>query len=389
MTELQIAPPLEAGAPLRVMVVVSALSYGGAETQVVELANSADPAQLDLQVCSLSSYVPQAERLRHPERLHIVRKRWRFDATVVPRLARLLRAQRTEVVHGYLFDAEIAAALAGRLAGVRAVVGSERNASYKIRPINRLAYRLTRGCFDGIVANSYAGAAFSQRALGFPASHYRVVRNGVDTTRFRPVDGAPTRAALGLTAAMPVVGMFASLKPQKNHPLLLQAARAVLAAVPEARFLFVGDILAGGKHGSSDYAREVQLMVDSLGLRAACQFLGNRTDLPQLYSACDLTVLPSLFEGTPNAVLESLACGCPVVVTDVADNALIVPDRQVGRVVPSGDHEALSRAIVELLTVPGYRASLAANARAWAEGEFSLRALSANMTKVYRELAAR
>lgn len=368
------------------MVVISALGYGGAETQAVELANSIDPALLDLQLCSLSTYVPQAGRLQHPERLHILRKHWRFDATVVPRLARLLRAERIDVVHGYLFDAEIACALAGRLAGVRAVVGSERNASYEISRIQRLAYRLARGCFDCIVANSQAGADFNRRALGFPAEHYRIVRNGVDTTRFRPVDGAATRAALGLAADTPVIGMFASLKPQKNHLLLLRAARAVLEAVPAARFLFVGDILPGGKHGSAQYARDVQAAVDLLGLRSACQFLGNRTDLPQLYSACDLTVLPSLFEGTPNAVLESLACGCPVIVTDVADNERIVPDGQVGRVVPSGDAAALSSAIVEMLTVPGYRAALAARARAWAEQEFSLRALSSNMTRVYREL---
>ena len=384
---MQIAPRAGTAAPLRVMVVVSALGYGGAETQVVELANSVDPGELDLHVCSLSPYVPQANRLRSPERLHIVRKRWRFDVTVVPRLARLLRNLRIDVVHGFLFDAEIAAALAGRLAGVRAVVGSERNASYELSRIQRLAYRMTRSCFDRIVANSQAGAVFNRRVLGFPADHYRVVRNGVDTTRFRPVDAMATRTSLGLAPTTPVIGMFASLKPQKNHPLLLRAARAILDALPDARFLFVGDILPGGKHGSNDYARNVQDSVDELGLRSACQFLGNRTDLPELYSSCDLTVLPSLFEGTPNAVLESLACGCPVVATDVADNALIVPDRQVGRVVPSNDQEALSRAIVEILTVPGYRATLAANARAWAEREFSLHALSTHMAKVYFELA--
>lgn len=385
---MPIAPGAASAAPLRVMVVISALGYGGAETQVVELANSVDPGDVELHICSLSTHVPQANRLRFPGRLHIVRKRWRFDLTVVQRLARLLRSLRIDVVHGYLFDAEIAAALAGRLAGVRGVVGSERNASYEISKLQRFTYRMTRGCFDRIVANSQAGATFNRRTLGFPTSYYRVVRNGVDTTRFRPVDATATRAALGLAPSTPVIGMFASLKPQKNHLLLLQAARAVLAALPEAHFLFVGDILLGGKLGSTDYAHKVHAAVDSLGLRSACQFLGNRTDLPELYSACDLTVLPSLFEGTPNAVLESLACGCPVVVTDVADNALIVPDRHVGRVVPSGDHAALSRAIVEILTVPGYRATLAANVRDWAEREFSLHALSTNMAKVYRELAS-
>lgn len=387
---MSIAPLLQEakpGQPLRVLVVISALGYGGAETQVVELANNVDPAELDLHVCSLSDYVPQAARLRSPERLHIVRKHGRFDLTVVPRLAHLLRTLRTEVVHGYLFDAEIASALAGRLAGVRAVVGSERNAAYEISTIQRISYRLTRSCFDRIVANSIAGANFNRRVLGFPADRYRVVRNGVDTARFRPMQRAAARAALGLGENIPVVGMFASIKPQKNHPLLLQAARQIVAALPTARFLLVGDMLADGKASSRDFARGVQASVDAMGLRSACQLLGNRTDLPELYAACDLTALPSLFEGTPNAVLESLACACPVVVTDVSDNALIVPDGQVGCVVPSGDHEALAQAILGILAAPpARRAQLAANARSWAVREFSLASMSANMTRVYRDL---
>ena len=377
-----------ADAPLRVMIVISGLGFGGAERQVLELANNADPAALDLHICSLSGNVPLAAQLHDDSRLHIIEKRGRYDLTVVPRLMRLLRRQHTQLVHGFLFDAEIAAALAGRLAGVRAVVGSERNTAYTFSRVQRLAYRLTRRCFDRIVANSNAGAEFNRRALGFPADHYRVVRNGVDTARFHPGDGAATRAALGVAPSQPLIGMFASLKEQKNHPLLLNAARLVLQRHPDAQFMFVGDSLAGNWQGSNAYAQQVRALVDTLGIAASCRFLGNRNDLPELYAACDLSVLPSRYEGTPNTVLESMACGCPVVVTDVSDNAQIAPDGQVGRVVPSGDVPALAAAILELLGDATRRAQYGRQARAWAEQQFSLRALSNNMLAVYRELLA-
>ena len=76
-------------------------------------------------------------------------------------------------------------------------------------------------------------------------------------------------------------------------------------------------------------------LVDELGIRDRCLFLGNRSDVADLYRACDVTLLPSLFEGTPNVVLESLASGVPVVATDVADNRLLLPEGEVGHVVPA------------------------------------------------------
>jgi glycosyltransferase involved in cell wall biosynthesis len=373
-------------APPRVLIVISNLGFGGAERQVVEFVNSADPRQLDLQICSLSAEVPLAAQLHEPARLHILPKRGKYDLSVVPRLARLLRVQRIDVVHGFLFDAEIAAALAGRLAGVQAVVGSERNAMYSLSRVQRLTYRLTRGCFDRIVANSSAGAQFNRRELGHAPEKYRIVRNGVDVQRFRPMDRAAARMALGIRARASVVGMFASFKRQKNHALLLHAAQLVRPRCADLRLLFVGDTLAGNWDGSRDYADSVQALAGELGLRAVCMFLGNRTDLPELYSACDVTVLPSLFEGTPNAVLESMACGCPVIATDVADNAIVVPHRRVGLIVPLGDPSALAAAMLEVLGNPEWRTQLSSAAREWAESEFSLRALNVNMLQVYREL---
>jgi glycosyltransferase involved in cell wall biosynthesis len=352
----------------------------------VEFANNADPHELDLQLCSLSAEVPLAGQLREPARLHILPKRGKYDLSVIPRLARLLREQRIDVVHGFLFDAEIAAALAGRLAGVRAIVGSERSSKYSLSRVQRLVYRLVRGLFDRVVANSSAGAQFNRQELGHAEEKYRVVRNGVDVRRFRPLDRGAARTMLGIGPQERVVGMFATFKWQKNHALLLHAAQLALPRCPDLRLLFVGDTLTGNWDGSSSYAHSMQALTDTLGLRAVSTFLGNRTDLPELYSACDVTVLPSLLEGTPNAALESMACGCPVIATDVGDNAIVVPHRRVGLIVPLGDPPALAGAMLEVLDNPRWRAQLSANARQWAESEFSLRALSANMLRVYQEL---
>lgn len=368
------------------MLLISNLEFGGAQRQVVELANNLEPARFEVHVGSLSEYLPLAEGLRCP--VHVVQKRFKYDLTVVPRLARLLRRLRIDLVQSYLFDADIAARLAGRLAGA-AVVGAERNTDYSLRPQQRAGYRLTRGLVDLIIANSRAGAAFNQRLLGYDASFYRVVHNGVDTARFRPGDGGPLRTELGVAADERLVGMFASFKEQKNHPLAFEAARRVLLRFPRARFLFVGDMLWAGLHGSAAYKERMDRLVDQLGIRERCLFVGNRSDVAELYRACDVTLLPSLFEGTPNVVLESLATGVPVVASDVADNRLIVPDGEVGYVVPLGDPETMAGRLLELLQDDAARRGFGAAARSWVEREFSTDVLARKTGAIYEEVIAR
>ena len=372
------------------MLVISNLEYGGAQRQIVELANHLDPAGFDVRICSLSPYVPLADDLRRPDRLHILTKRFKFDASVVPRLAALLRRTRTDVVQSYLFDADIAAFLAGRLAGCSLVAGSERNANYVMKRRQILLYRMTRRCVDLLIANSHAGAEFNERVVGYPSSCYRVVHNGVDTTRFAPADAGALRAELGIAAGEQVVGMFASFKQQKNHPLFFRAAARVIEKFPRTRLLLVGDELYAGMHGSDAYKRDVLDLVERLGLRDRCIFAGNQDAVERYYPVCDITVMSSHFEGTANAVLESLACGVPVVATAVSDTAMILPDGRAGYVVAPGDETAMSERIGALLGDVQLRSRMAQAARQWIVEEFSSERLAAKTADVYmRELNAR
>ena len=376
-------PPPE---PLRLVLVISNLEFGGAQRQVVELANNLDAQRVEVLVCSLSSYVPLGTSLQRREaRLRIIEKRFKFDVSVVPRLARLLRAHRADVVHSYLFDADIAARLAGRLARTPVVVGSERNTDYSLKRRQLFAYRATFGAVDLVIANSHAGAAFNRTTLGHDAAIYRVVHNGVDTERFTPADAVQARRDLGLDGDTPVVGMFASFKEQKNHPLFFAAAQLVRQRCPRVRFMLVGDELHAGMHGSRDYKQLMDRRIDELGLRDHCLLLGNRADVERLYPACHVSVLPSLFEGTPNVALESMACGVPAVVTDVADNRLIVPDGQAGFVVPLGDEGALAERIVRLLQDDPLRTRMGQDARLWVEQHYSSQRLAEKTATVYRE----
>ncbi|MFO0837894.1 MAG: glycosyltransferase [Phycisphaerae bacterium] len=370
--------------PIPIMLLVSSLEHGGAERQVVELANHLDRARFDPTLCSLSELVPLAEHLRERERvLRIVPKQSRFDRGVIGKVAGMMKERGTRLVHNFLFDAEMVGRLAARRAGVAAVVASERNTDYRRPWSHWLGQHLTRGLFDLMVANSESGKRFNIRTLGLKPERIHVVRNGVDTDRFHPLDKRTVRAALGLPHEVPIVGMVASFKRQKNHADYFRLARGVLARFPAAQFLCVGEPLRDNLQGAQDYHFEMHALLDELRLGEHFVFLGARQDMPEIYNACDLTVLTSAREGTPNVLLESLACGVPVVATDVSDNAQVVPQGQVGFVVALHDVSALTDRVCELLGDSGRRAALGVAARDWAQTEFSIPKMVERMQGVY------
>ena len=370
---------------ITVVIVISNLEYGGAQRQVVELANNIDTDHFNLHICSLSAYIPLAESLKEKKKLHVVNKTFKFDVSVVFRLAKLLKELNTDIVHGYLFDAEIAARLAGRIAGIRAIGNSERNTNYHLKIRQLLTYRLTRNCVDFCIANSHAGAKFNQAVLKNPKESYYTIHNGVDTTRFYFRESEPLRKSLGLHSGHFVVGMFGSFKEQKNHPLLFNAMKRVLDQNKNCRILLVGDQLAGGMHGSDYYKKSIIDLTAQLDLEPYCVYAGNRDDVEELYTVCDVTALPSLYEGTPNVALESMASCVPVIATDVSDNAYIIRDGETGFVVPINDPELFADRLLLLAENPTRCKQMGHLARSWMEKEFSCSSLAQKTQSVYSD----
>lgn len=390
-------------APIRLMLLVSGLDIGGAERQVVHLANNLDPREFDVTLVSLSRDNPLAADLNAERvRFLITPKRWRYDLGLIRRIVRLTGQLRTEVLHGFLFDADIAGRLAGRFGDVPAVIASERNSGYRIPWVRAVSQRLTRNWFDLMVANSGAGSQYAARTIGISPARVRVVHNGVDVDRFRPRRGAALREELGIPLSATVVGMVASFKPQKNHQMFVRVAQLVRRAIENVWFICAGDRLrsesasalslrpGAGYHGDVDaHHRLIRELIDQSGLGDRLILAGNRSNVEDIYAACDATVLTSRHEGTPNVVLESLACGVPTVITDVADNAQIAPSGRVGFVVPVDDDARMARHVCDLLMNAELRGRMAAAAREWVVAQFSISAMAGAMAQVYREALAR
>jgi glycosyltransferase involved in cell wall biosynthesis len=380
-----------ASLPLKVMLLTSSLHFGGAERQVVELAKHLDRRRFEPLLCCLDGTRTLFDLSPSPTPVLLAKRRARFDPIPFFQVAWLLRRRSIDVLHCFLFDAEIIGRLAGRLARVPAIIASERNSDYPPMPVKDRIQRLTRPCVDLMIANSHAGKRYALGHLGFDSDRVAVVHNGVDTAQFRPGDQAAARARLGIPSDAAVVGMFASFKEQKNHAMYFRAARCILDHRPNTWFLCVSYVpwYPWSHHTADAYQASLHGLLANLRLGDRMKILTDRTDVEQLYRACDVTVLTSRREGTPNVLLESMASSVPVIATDVADNALILDDASGGSVVSLDDDAAMADRVCRLLADPAALRSASDRARRSALTRHSLSLWASTIGTLYEQTYCR
>ena len=292
------------------------------------------------------------------------------DLRALLALRRLMRARGASLVHTHSSVDSWLGGLAAKSLGL-AVVRS-RHVSIRIR--RGLVYRLA----DRVITS---GEAVRDIVVAAGVARARVVSvpPGVDTARFHGgVSGAAVRDEFRLPAGAPVVGLVANVRGSKGHNVFLEAARDVLAAAPDARFLIVGDGV-----GFDEVARRVR----EAGLEARVVMTGFRRDVPEVMAALDVLALPSIkSEATSQVIPQALAVGTPVVASTVGGSPELIRDGETGRLVPPGDAPALAAAILDLLRDREAARRLARAGQAEVQARFTLDAAMARTTAVYREL---
>ncbi len=274
--------------------------------------------------------------------------------------------------------------LAARLAGARAVVRTEHVPP--VPPITRkgrLLVQLRDRFLARVICVSEQNRQEHLSALGRDAQHLMVVHNGVDLSVFSPnVSGAGVAAEFGFAEDAPIVGTIARLvERRKGLGYFLEMAAQVRAVRPDVRFLLVGD---------GSLRAELEVQAASLGLGAdVLVFTGARTDVPRLYAAMDVFVMPSLYEGCQYSLLEAMAMARPVVTTPAGIAPVVVRDRETGVLVPFEDSTALARGTQAVLADAAFARCIGAAGRQVIVERFSLDAMVDQLVSVYRQAAAR
>lgn len=299
-----------------------------------------------------------------------------WDFRVLPRLRNHLERLKPELVHSFLFHANVAARWAARACAYPSQrVLCEIQTVEVERRWHLLVDRLT---YDGCrftIGNSPSVVQHLQEKARIPKDRLRLVRGGVDPEPIRraaPVD----RRALGIPSGESMVFWAGRLDPVKGLDGLLDAFFRIGKACAARLFL------AGG----GSYESHVRRRINGLDLDDRVHLLGPRGDVPSLLRTADLFVFPSRTEGLPNAILEAMAAGCPIVTTDVPGCRDLIEDERTGLVVPYGDTAALASAMERLLADRGFARGLGSAASAEVDRRWHIRDTFDAYALLYRDV---
>ncbi len=318
-------------------------------------------------------------------------------AQAAARVAGVLRRVRPDAILTHHFNATLLGRLAGVTAGVPLRMSMAPSPFTLEAPVTRGLDRATWRADHVLIAGSERIRTLYE-GLGVPRSRLEVVYYGAPAERFDPrsADRVATRAHLGISADVPLIGHVAHFyapiggrfappaargRGIKGHEVLLRALPTVLAARPDARL-----VMAGGARGApaARYREQVRALSASLGVAGAVEFLDDRGDVPQLLGALDVAVQPSLAENL-GGTIESLLMAVPTIASRVGGMPEAVHHEQTGLLVAPDDPAQLAAAILRLLAEPELAARLGRDGRALMLERFTFERTLDDLDRIIRE----
>lgn len=370
----------------RVLHLINNFEIGGTERQAVELLKRLNTDRYDLRLAAIrvmGSLYQEISTL-FPRVTEFPLTSF-CNANAVSQYLRLrswMAGQQIDILHAHDFYAGMLGVIAAQNTGVQIIV-SQRHLQLSDRAVhiwgerfkNRLAHRIivnSEAIRDRILASSRVSpdkivlirnaVTFSEPAPSFDATHDALCRE------------------LGVKTNVRIVGIVAKLRPEKGHRFFIDAARRIAHSLDDVHFVLVGD---------GPLRHKIELQAQQSGLGDRVHLLGDRMDASRLYAGFDVAVLASLHEGFPNAVLEAMAAGVPVVATAVGGVTELIRDGKTGYLVNSGDAEGLARRIAFALQDRTGRARIAERGRRFVMDSFGAQRMVQAVQGLYDELMER
>jgi glycosyltransferase involved in cell wall biosynthesis len=271
--------------------------------------------------------------------------------------------------------------LASRLAGVRTLIRTDHNPPVPpLTLLDRLLIQWRDRSLARLIVGSRQTRLEHVRLLGRDPDKVVAFPYCVDTDRFSPtISGEGVRAELGIDPDAPVVGAVARLsESRKGMAYFVDMAAIVVRAMPEVRFVIVGD---------GALRPELERQTAKLGISDQVTFTGHRVDLGRVMAVMDVFVMPSLYESGPYSVLEAMAMGKPTVATRVGLVPELIQDGVTGISVPCADSQTLADAVSEILSDADLAVNLGRRGHDLVRDHFSYETMIGDIVSLYRSLA--
>jgi glycosyltransferase involved in cell wall biosynthesis len=374
--------------PITGVYLIDSLVSGGAQRQLVELVKNIDKTIINPIVVvyhDLPFYLDELNQCGIETIL--LSKKDKLGITFMTQFVRFLQRVRPEFIHSFLNVPNFYARLAKLTGTVKIVITSERNISlvnsWFLKWLERLTWRFS----NCIIANAEAIKGILIEQIGIPSCRIFIVNNGLVVEHFSKFDSLKVSK---IKDKMQVrcngeylIGLIGRIAPQKNHGALIDAISLIKR--DHAEIL----IKLGFWGGETDigYAKELKSKCLKVFSEDGVFFWGPEKDMASVYAACDLIVLPSLFEGFPNVVIEAMAAGRIIIASDVADNARIIEEGVTGFLVSPHSPEMLAERILAVLLMPDEdKAKIGERARKQVLQRYSVETMVNNTMAVYANL---
>jgi glycosyltransferase involved in cell wall biosynthesis len=300
----------------------------------------------------------------------------KFDPATLPALLKVIDRKKIDILHLHGYGATTFGRIAGAMRRLPTILHEHANLT-DTPWFQKVADTLLEPSTDIAIAVSRSTAEFVINARRVPADKVKVVYLGVPLEEFsrrRTVEEiASARAELGVGPGEFAIGSVTRLHESKGNIYLVEAARTVIERRPNARFFVIGE---------GPLLPELKARAEALGLGGRFVFAGFARDVARVVSAFDISVFPSLWEGTPLTVFEALASGKPIVATDADGLVDVLTPGEDALVVPRRDAAALAEAMVRMIDDPDTRARVGSRARETGRS-YDIAAFVAKMERLY------
>lgn len=363
---------------VKVLQLISSGGYYGAENMLLNLcASQKETGCQNSLMLFYNVHAPNVEfyerARRHGLSVRMVHCRGRADWRAVRQIEECIQEDGIELLHTHGYKADLYGYIAARRS-CKPIVATCHNwlgGTAALGIYNHLD-RMVLKRFNALAAVSDSVA---QRLLdsGASAKKIRTIANGIDVQAFERGYPLPALTFDGSK----VVGMVARLDLQKGFEYLLRAARDLCVAFPALKVVIVGD---------GPDRKPIEDMIQRFGLLSNVILAGQYSDMPGIYAAMDVFVLPSLNEGLPMTILEAMAASKPVIATRVGAISSVIKDGETGLLLEPGDAHGLRSAVARLLSQPDLRRRIGAAAHNWVSRNYTSEAMALKYRQMYDEV---
>lgn len=326
----------------RILHLITGLEIGGAEMMLLKILPRMQDV-FDNRICCIMGHGPIGGKLEEAGvPVYYLNLKNIFDFSVISRFRKIIKEFKPDVLVTYLIHADLFGRILGRIFGIKKIICSVRVKLIQIKYLPLLFLdAITAPLVTHYHFNSQSVANMYRKFFFLPKTKITVIPNGLEIENYdKHVDNQQKKEDLGVPRDKIIIGCVAKLRKQKGHKYLVSAFAEVLKNNPNVFLLLIGD---------GEERENIEKQIENLSISDDVLLLGNRNDISELLQIIDIFVLPTLFEGMSNALMEAMAVGKPIIATDIPENRELIENKKNGILVSIKNPKKISIAIDDLI----------------------------------------